>query len=116
MLQEQETERKAFLLLLSACNVDSVDKWGLPAYGAQQEVASWKAEHEAKLGSQQHSMADYWLLHTYTTVQLSGKISLWKSDTYFSKHCLVGRKIMQSQARNLFTEEEAQSFKVSPPP
>lgn len=42
-------------------------------------------------------------------------------DTYFSKHsflkhCLMGRKIEQSQARNLFTEQEAQSFKVSPPP
>lgn len=41
--------------------------------------------------------------------------------TYFSKHwflehCLMGRKIMQSQARNLFTEKEAQTFTVSPPP
>lgn len=68
LLQEQETETKTFLLLLSACKVDFCGQCGLPAYGAQQEVASGRAEHEAKLGSQQHPIADYWLLHTYATV------------------------------------------------
>lgn len=78
---------------------------------------SWKAEHEAKLGSQQHC----WLLaaaHRHPPQSWApGKTALWKLKRHLFlqalEHCFMGRKIMQSQGRNLFTAKEAQSFSFS---